>query len=230
MIENIEQGTLPNGCKACIALTSWKKRINTVGLTIFNLMCVCGPEFHIVLTLAEEEFPSKERELPKDLVLMNRAGLFEILWVRKNNKSLKKICYTMARYSTVPIISADDDCIYMYNYAEVLYNAWKKHRKAISSYNVVHHYGIPFQHGPATIYPPSIFGPKCLELLLNPQIMLINHDDVLYGLIAWYNHIPVIDIQKSVPYVFHDTIDALSRTRKVKCHEAIRSLMPILRR
>lgn len=90
MIEHIEQGTLPRGCKACIALTSWKKRINTVGLTIYNLFTVCGPEFHIVLTLAEEEFPKKEQELPRDLVLMNKAGMFEILWVKKNIRSLKK--------------------------------------------------------------------------------------------------------------------------------------------
>jgi hypothetical protein len=230
MIEHIEPGILPPNKKACIALTSWKKRINTVGLTIFNLFDTCGPDYHIVLTLAEEEFPRKERELPRDLLAMQRAGVFEILWVKKNTKSLKKICYAMARYNTVPIISADDDCIYTSNYAEVLYNAWRIHRKAISSYNVAHHYGIPFQHGPSTIYPPGIFGVKCLELLVNPQVININHDDVLYGLIAWYNHIPIIDINKPVPYIFHDTIDALSRTRKVKCHEAIRRLMKLLRR
>ena len=230
MIEHIEQGTLPANIKACIALTSWKKRINTVGLTIYNLFETCGPDYHIVLTLAEEEFPKKERELPRDLVLMNRAGMFEILWVKKNIRSLKKICYAMTRYNKVPIISADDDCIYTYNYADTLYNAWRMHRKAISSYNVAHHYGIPFQHGPATIYPPGVFGIKCLELLMNPKVISINHDDVLYGLIAWYNHIPIIDIAKSVPYIFHDTNDALSRTRKVKCHAAIRNLMEILRR
>lgn len=54
MIEHIEQGTLPLGKKAVIALTSWKKRINTVGLTIYNLFETCGPDYHIVLTLAEE--------------------------------------------------------------------------------------------------------------------------------------------------------------------------------
>lgn len=74
MIEHIEQGTLPHGCKAAIALTSWKKRITTVGLTIYNLFTMCGPEFHIVLTLAEEEFPKKERELPRDLVLIYQRG------------------------------------------------------------------------------------------------------------------------------------------------------------
>ena len=113
-IENIEQGTLPAHIKAVIALTSWKKRINTVGLTIFNLRCVCGRDFHIVLTLAEEEFPRKERELPEDLMRMNRVGIFEILWVKKNYKSFKKVLFAMDKYKTYPIISADDDCLYIY--------------------------------------------------------------------------------------------------------------------
>lgn len=214
--------------KACIGLTSWKARINTVGLTIFNILQVC-PGFHVVLTLSEEEFPKKESDLPTNLVLMAKANLFEILWVKKNNKSLKKICYAMSKYNKIPIISADDDCFYRYNYADTLYNAWKLHKRAITSYNVAHHYGIPFQHGPATIYPPSIFGPKCLDLLVNPIVMTVNHDDVLYGLIAWYNHIPIIDINKPVPYIFHDTNDALSRNRKIKCHAAIRTIMKLLR-
>jgi hypothetical protein len=114
-IEHIEQGILPAHIKAVIALTSWKKRINTVGLTIFNLRCVCGRDFHIVLTLAEEEFPGKERELPEDLMRMNRAGIFEILWVKRNYKSFKKWLFASERYKTLPIITADDDCLYFCN-------------------------------------------------------------------------------------------------------------------
>ena len=90
MIEHVEQGTLDPNIRACIALTSWKKRINTVGLTIYNLFETCGPDYHIVLTLAEEEFPKKEQELPRDLVLMNKAGVFEILWCKRNWRSFKK--------------------------------------------------------------------------------------------------------------------------------------------
>ena len=104
------------GEKAIISLTSWKARINTVGLTIFNLLKTC-PGFHIVLVLAEEEFPSKEAELPKQLAAMANAGLFEILWIQKNVKSFKKWIFTAQRFSNIPIISADDDCLYNRNYA-----------------------------------------------------------------------------------------------------------------
>ena len=61
------------GEKAIISLTSWKARIKTVGLTIYSLLTQC-PGFHIVLVLSEEEFPKKERELPRDLVLIYQRG------------------------------------------------------------------------------------------------------------------------------------------------------------
>jgi len=193
MIENIEQGTLPPGCKACIALTSWKKRINTVGLTIFNLMCVCGPEFHIVLTLAEEEFPRKERELPRDLVLMNKAGVFEILWVKKNWRSFKKWVFCGMRYSKYPIITADDDCIYTYNYAkELCYHLpRKKSQKTCVTYwcDRYAHTNYFNTSGYATCYSPNYFGN--ITNYLKPEMLYEYHeDDMWYVALRYIKHIP----------------------------------------
>ena len=181
MIEHIEQGTLPPGRKACIALTSWKKRINTVGLTIFNLMCVCGPEFHIVLTLAEEEFPGKEWELPYDLVLMKKLGLFEILWIKPNYKSFKKVLFAMHKYPMAPIISADDGCIYIDNFAKKLYSIWAAGNRR---YIIANKYwgedefpGGGGGHG--TLYPPNCFGDigiKTLELYGDKMLRNPNDD------------------------------------------------------
>ena len=92
---------------AVISLTSWKKRINTVSYTIYSLLKKC-PGFDIVLTLSEDEFPQKEKELPDDLLLLVKEGFVEILWVEGNYKSLKKVLYTMEKYSDKAIISADD--------------------------------------------------------------------------------------------------------------------------
>lgn len=181
MNEHIEQGTLPSGKKAVIALTSWKNRINTVGLTIYNLFTMCGPEFHIVLTLAEEEFPRKERELPRDLVLMNKAGIFEILWVKKNYKAFKKILFAMQRYQDVPIISADDDCIYMYNYAELFYDIWTTHKSTFVSCYISHYRGTPHTGGAATLYPPHVFGDAGIRILDKTRVYTIsNQDDDFY--------------------------------------------------
>ena len=37
----------------------------------------------------------------------------------------------MKKYNNVPIISADDDCLYLYNYADELYGNWIKHKNAV---------------------------------------------------------------------------------------------------
>ena len=180
MEEHIEPGTLPPGKKACIALTSWKKRIGTVGLTIFNLFDTCGPEFHIVLTLAEEEFPQKERELPRDLLIMKAAGMFEILWVKRNYKSFKKWLFCSMKYPSMPIITADDDCIYKYNYANELYSHligdktcvtyWCDRFRRTQYFNTA---------GYATCYSPYYF--ENVAQYLKPELIdLFNEDDMLY--------------------------------------------------
>ena len=119
-----------NGEKAIISLTSWKARINTVGKTLYSLLKMC-PGFHIVLVLSEEEFPKKEEELPEELMLFVDNDLIEILWVYKNYKAFKKVLFTMDKYRDVTVISADDDCIYLKNYAEKWYNEWLKNKKSI---------------------------------------------------------------------------------------------------
>lgn len=207
MIEHIEQGTLDPNIRACIALTSWKKRINTVGLTIYNLFETCGPDYHIVLTLAEEEFPKKEQELPRDLVLMNRAGVFEILWCKRNWRSFKKILFAMQKYNNVPIISADDDCLYLYNYADELYGNWIKHKNAVFTYKKFVLQSHIFQHGPATIYPPGVIS---LDLGEIEKVFDTNADDVYIGYKLKQRNTSVVEISSKVPYIFHDCIEPLS--------------------
>jgi len=213
-IENIEQGTLPAHIKAVIALTSWKKRINTVGLTIFNLRCVCGRDFHIVLTLAEEEFPRKERELPEDLMRMNRVGIFEILWVKKNYKSFKKVLFAMDKYKTYPIISADDDCLYICNYANELYNKWLDNRTCVIRYNMYNkNPNWYYTQGPCTIYPPNSilwFDDGFHHLTIT---MTKYQGDDSYLTVALKNaNVSILHIYRGhkFPFIFHDEINPLS--------------------
>lgn len=208
MIEHIEQGTLPRGKKAVIALTSWKKRINTVGLTIYNLFTMCGPEFHIVLTLAEEEFPKKERELPKDLLLMNKAGIFEILWCKHNWRSFKKWIFCGMRYPTVPIITADDDCIYTCNYAEKLYNMWKHNTKCIITNDGVTKEDIRWPRGPNTLYP-NLHKVDYIHLVQSyfQQKFSFIDEDMCFGILANKCNVPIIEMGEPSYYFFHSQID-----------------------
>ena len=213
MIEHIEQGTLPAHVKACIALTSWKKRINTVGITIYNLFETCGPDYHIVLTLAEEEFPKKEQELPRDLVLMNRAGVFEILWCKRNIGSFKKILYAMQRYRTIPIISADDDCLYRYNYADELYAHWVNNENSRICYwcSDILGYGSAINtSGYATLHPPFFYG-DCIHLL-SSKVVSMNEDDLFYAAYSMIlNKASVVCLNKSFDEIAisHDEMQPL---------------------
>ena len=172
-----------NGEKAIISLTSWEKRIATCPKTIFSLIQQC-PGFHIVLVLSEEEFPKMCEELPENLMLFVENEMIELMFVYRNYKSFKKVLFTMDKYRDVPVISADDGCLYQYNYAQELYNKWeKKQLSIISEYNA----GICGYSwgggGHGLLFPPYCFLDRGIKLL-NSTIIKTNHDDAFYGVLA----------------------------------------------
>ena len=167
-----------NGEKAIISLTSWRARINTVAKTIYSLIKQC-PGFHIVLVLSEEEFPKMMNELPENLMLFVENELIEVLWVYKNYKSFKKVLFTMDKYRDVPVISADDDCVYKFNYAEELYETWKNNKNCLVTYRHGKYKNICHQWGAATLHPPYFYGKFGLEFL-NKTIIETNLDDGYY--------------------------------------------------
>lgn len=185
-----------NGEKAIISLTSWKARINTVGLTLYSLYKQC-PGFHIVLVLSEEEFPKKEAELPDTVMAFVEQDLIEILWVYKNYKSFKKILFTMDKYKYLPVISADDDCIYTRNYAEELYQAYKINNCVIRypKSTVPHHYVA----GPYTIYPTWDHFGAYLKKYMDCNIDKLNlcADDDYYNVVIKENHIKAKTLNKT---------------------------------
>lgn len=215
-----------NGEKAIISLTSWKARINTVSKTLFSLIQQC-PGFHIVLCLSEEEFPERENELPENLMLFVNNELVEILWVYKNYKAFKKILFTMDKYRDVPVISADDDCIYTSNYAQMLYDKWLENKDNIISmgsgsegkngyYSFFGENKInqkqPWPTGSKSLYPPYIFKHYGLKLL-NDTIISTNNDDGFYGYIIFHilnkTIINPFTQEQCKVYYFHDEFEPM---------------------
>lgn len=197
-----------NGEKAIISLTSWKARINTVAKTIYSLIKQC-PGFHIVLVLSEEEFPKKEKELPDNLMLFVENDIIELLWVYKNYKAFKKVLPTMDKYRKVPVISADDDCIYMCNYAQELYDKWSKD-KSINALR--YEYGkFPQMQGPTSLYYG--FGDKALCMLnslSNNTIHKSEDDVVVYAFLKKMRcKITYVYKKNKKPYKFHDVLHPL---------------------
>lgn len=182
-----------NNEKAIISLTSWRKRIEDAAKTIFSLYKMC-PGFHIVLVLSEDEFPRKEAELPAAIMAFANQDIIEILWVKENYRPFKKVIFTADKYPGVPVISADDDLIYKYNYAEELYQVWRKNPTAIVSERKRRD---PW--GFATLHPPGIYPlPEILPAIKYCIKHNCTNDDRFYSIIAQRKRIPVIGLGRTV--------------------------------
>ena len=191
-----------NSERAIISLTSWTARINTVSKTLYSLLTQCKG-FHIVLVLSEEEFPKMMDELPENLKLFVDNELIEILWVYKNYRSFKKWIFTADKYRDIPIISADDDCIYTCNYAQELYDKWAENKECkvcIYSNNSSKF----ITEGPCTLYKLNkFFIDKCFNLF--PKYNNLE-DDTLYKLVLEELNIISYKLNKTVlPFKFHTT-------------------------
>lgn len=97
--------------KLIISMTSYPARINGVGRVFFSILNQNVPrdQYHLVLVLAEPEFPNRFADLPKDLQLMVSRGLIELIWHPTNIKSHKKLMPTLAKYPNNDILVIDDD-------------------------------------------------------------------------------------------------------------------------
>lgn len=122
-----------------ISMTSWRRRIKDIGPVIFSFLelePVC--DFKVVLVLASDEFPGKERDIPADLVKLQAHPRFEILWTDKNTRAYKKYFPTRRKYQDVPIITVDDDEPARPNFLRDIWNMHlKDEKRVIYGYNGV---------------------------------------------------------------------------------------------
>ena len=203
--------------KAIISLTSWKARINTVGLTLFSLYKQC-PGFHIVLVLSEDEFPQKEAELPDTIMAFVEQDLIEILWVKRNYKAYKKVIFTIEKYKGIPVISADDDCLYTCNYAEKLYKRWVQTRASVIRYTPR---SKQITQGPCTLYnlSPTLVQ-EFINSLTDEQIKASQDDPVFSDFLV--KHGVAINTSvgaKTFPFAFHNDNKPLTKgQRKKACY------------
>ena len=112
-----------------VSLTSYPKRINHVHKCISSLLNQTVEPEKIILVLAQEEFPNKEKDLPSNLLSLIEQGL-EILWY-ENLKSYKKLIPILEKYPNKIIVTVDDDNIYEPNWLDDLYKAYKKNSNMV---------------------------------------------------------------------------------------------------
>ena len=128
-----------------ISLTSYPARINTVHLVIESILNQTIKADKVILWLAEEQFPNKEKDLPQQLLNLIPQGLI-IDWYH-DIKSYKKLIPTLKKYPDNIIVTADDDIIYSKNWLKNLYGSYKKHPKDIQAHRVTK---FKYKHGKFT--------------------------------------------------------------------------------
>lgn len=217
-------------CKAIISLTSWTKRINTALYAIYSLLK--QGNYKVVLTLSNEEF--KDKQVPKYFKVLEEYCNFEILWCDKNIKAFKKFAYAMLKYD-LPIISADDDCIYINKCFDKVYDKWMNNKNSIvrlwnnkfyhkngkayhdnSMYRNKGYNELKCMYGPCTLYPNNKEFAKAILDRLTNEILEIGDDDTYYGIIAKDMNINVTHIieGQTHPCVFFSQGCAMNN---VKC-------------
>lgn len=124
-----------------VSLTSYPARINTVNQTIESLLNQTVKPEKIILWLAPEQFPNREKDLPRQLLDLVPKGL-TIDWY-KDIKSYKKLIPTLQKYPNKVIVTADDDVIYEEGRIEELYIAYLNNPDLIHCYKA---HKIVFEH------------------------------------------------------------------------------------
>lgn len=115
-----------------VSLTTYPARIKDSYFSICSLLSQSWLPNKIILTLTLEEFPSKERDLPQEILSLLDKGV-EILWAKENLKPHNKYFYSMQKYPDVTIITADDDILYPRNTIKKLIRSYESHPKAVSA-------------------------------------------------------------------------------------------------
>ena len=117
-----------------VSLTSFPQRMNDIHYCLHSLLCQTLKPNKLILWLAEEQFPNKEKDLPQKVLELKQRGL-SIEWC-KDTKSYKKLIPALKKYPDDIIVTADDDIYYPNDWLEKLYNAYLNDNKSIHSHRV----------------------------------------------------------------------------------------------
>lgn len=114
-----------------VSLTSYPARIKCVSSVIDSIFKQTVKVDKVLLWLAEEQFPDKEKNLPIDLLDQRKYGL-EIHWC-DDLKPHKKYYYTMKEFPESIVITIDDDVYYCKELVETLLTSYVHYPFAVSA-------------------------------------------------------------------------------------------------
>ena len=110
--------------KVIVSLTSFPDRLSDIHYCIYSLLNQSFVPDEVILWLAEEQFPNKFYDLPKELLKLQDNGL-TIKWC-EDLKSYKKLIPALKEFPDCYIVTADDDIFYPSDWLEKI---WEDHEK-----------------------------------------------------------------------------------------------------
>lgn len=116
-----------------VTLTSYPARIPTLHYTLFTLFTQDFKPHKVILWLSQDEFVGLLADLPKEVLDFRQCGL-EIVWVKGNIKSYKKLIYAIKEFGDCVLVSADDDALYAKDWLFKLYDAYKQNSHCIHAH------------------------------------------------------------------------------------------------
>lgn len=175
-----------NNKKIVVTITSWTKRINNLTQV---LECVLKNSLlpnKIYINLSTEEFKNKELDLPKELLnLMENFNIVEILWLKHNTKTMKKLFPTLNHCSESDIIiNLDDDILIESDFIETRYNDFIKNNCNPITGFMGKIDGLEFSSGGSIFTKKMFYG---LNKFLTKEVLETYEDDWVYSYLCILN-------------------------------------------
>lgn len=208
---------VPHTPELVVSLTSFPARIGTVHKTIETILRQTERPDKVILWLAEEQFPKKEAELPKELTRLTNYGL-TIAWC-SDTRSYKKLIPTLKLYPDAVIVTADDDAYYHSDWLKTLYDSYKKYPNFVHCHRITKFYkendewkwvpaGLASYPCPAylhklvglggVLYPPHSLHHDVLNEDLFLELARTN-DDIWFWFMAIKNNYKILFVNNAVP-------------------------------
>ena len=112
-----------------VSLTSFPERMYDIHFCLHSLLNQTLMADEVVLWLAEEQFPGREKDVPLEVLELLKNGL-TIQWC-KDTRSYKKLIPALSEYPKDIIVTADDDIYYPTHWLELLYAAFQKKPRSV---------------------------------------------------------------------------------------------------
>lgn len=217
--------------KIIVSLTSFSARILYVYKTVTSLLQQTVKPDVVVLWLAEEEFPNKEKDLPENLLNLKQYGL-TIKWCN-NIRSYKKLIPTLKEFPDDIIITTDDDIYYDKKMIELLYNSYLKNPEYIHCHRCTkifyknnkikakpkHFYTYPSFANKLVGVGGVLYPPKCLYKDITDESLFMSlaptNDDIWFWLMAVMNDTKIKIVKKHIsePAEVNETLEGPCLTK-----------------